>query len=480
LSTVDADGPAATREVDPDLAKRVGKVAGVSDDPWGRGLPPATLNEPPAPLPSRLADLAALTGRRPLMPGQRWQRPVPEELPEVATRVAAGWRPLEESLPWCCLPAVWPLDHRCWVPDRLPRVTASTCVGADGERHWLGPWDDEVRQADLAEQAAECGLPEPPHGRLWLLRSPWPSLGLAVVLHLLVRRCERRGLPVMTSGVMETAREVLAWPEERVWSWWTGPQAQAARAWRNRGRVGEDVADLVLCGLGPDETAMLAARLADGGAGLTEAQAVVWCRAVDETGRSAVERIVGWQRLGVPVELPHTGRGLLAEARPEQAAAWFQAGFDLTEICTLWGLPLAEAIAWRDRRFPADETRRLLQADRTLTPDEARAFDAVGIGPAERLRWVEDGFDASAARAWTDVGVLPGEARVWRSVGKGPDVAGAHTAGGGAALPPQWSGGWNAFGTDRADRRYGVTDPPGTRGRTAERAHRHNGPRRHY
>jgi hypothetical protein len=126
----------------------------------------------------------------------------------------------------------------------------------------------------------------------------------------------------------------------------------------------------------------------------------------------------------------------------------------------------------RTQGFAPAQAGRLLEADRTLTPGEAAAFDAAGVGPDERLGWVEAGF-AAAARAWTDLGVLPAEARVWRSIGQGLADA-AHLRAGGGLLPPHVQVGWTALGSDdRASRRYGVTDPPGTRGRAAR--HRSGG-----
>jgi hypothetical protein len=213
--------------------------------------------------------------------------------------------------------------------------------------------------------------------------------------------------------------------------------------------------------------------------GLTEAQAVAWSRAVARRGREALETIRAWRALGLPPDPPPDPWSVLARVPPARAASWLAAGFDLADIGKLRRprveeagklrrLQLEEAIVWRARGFSSLEVMRLLCADWTLTPEEGAAFVAAGIGEAERLRWVEDGFDATAARAWTDLGVLPGEARVWRSVGKGPQDARAELASGGGRLPPEAvDAGWTAFGSARAGRRYGVVDPPGTRGRTA-------------
>lgn len=418
------------------------------------------------PLPPRLADLAALTGRRPLVEGERWDWPSAEELPEVRALAGERWRPLEPAPLYWCLPAVWPPDHRCWVPDRLPRLSR----GFQGAHRWLEPWAEETDKkmhADLVAEAAVCGLPEPPRGRLWLVRSPWPSLGVRVVLHLLARRCVERGLPVMTSGVTEAARELLGWSEERIWKWWSGPDADVANAWRARGRVGEEAARLVLAKLKPEDVEALTS--GDGGdGGLTLEQALTWCAAVRESGSAAVARVLAWRALGLPAEPPYDPSMVLAEMPPEEAAEWLAAAFDFHDLGELRGLQPANAVAWRDQGFAPSEVRRLLEADRILTPEEAAAFDAAGIEPDARRQWVADGFDADAARAWTDLDILSNEARVWRSIGRGPEDAASHIRAGGGPLPPGARAGWTAIGGhDRADRRYGVIDPPGTRGRTA-------------
>jgi hypothetical protein len=259
--------------------------------------------------------------------------------------------------------------------------------------------------------------------------------------------------------VTAAAGALLTWPEERVWSWWTGTEADAARAWRAAGRTGEDVAALVTVGLDPDDLAALT------GLGLTEEQAIRWTAAVQEPGPGGAERIRAWLALGMPADPPDDpGRVLMG--RPADAGPWFAAGFALDDVGLLRGVGVDEAVAWRAHGIPPAEVARLRDADTALTVAEAAAFDATGIAPVDRLRWVEDGFDAAAARAWTDLGVLPGEARVWRSRGLGPADARPHVTASGDPLPSDLDVGWFAYGPDRGSRRYGVTDPPGTRGRT--------------
>ncbi|MFI0449253.1 hypothetical protein [Actinomadura sp. 6N118] len=189
------------------------------NDPWGVATPAANDGEAVEPLPPRLAELAALNGKRFIEPGERWPFAKPEELPEVQALAGEEWQPLDDAPLYCCLPAVWPVSHRCWVADRLPKFSRAYC----GEQSWLEPWDDKTHQdvgAFTAGLAAECGLPAPPPGRIWLLRSPWPSIESQVVLRLLARRCDERALDMTAQGITEAARDVLTWSDARASEWW--------------------------------------------------------------------------------------------------------------------------------------------------------------------------------------------------------------------------------------------------------------------
>lgn len=445
-------------------------------DPWGVEDPPAVSD--PGPLPAWLAELATLTGRRRLAEGEDFRWPCPEDLPEVAALVAEGWRVLDADLFSRVLPGVWPREHRVWVPDRLPRVWV--CEDDRGRR-WAEPVDAEDREADdadLAAEAEEAGLPEPPAGRIWLLRSPWPSLAFEVLDLLVVQRCDERGEEEhlgYAAAMVRAAADLLSWREEDLWSWWAGPTATVARAWRERGRAGDDAAAVVLAGLGPEHVGTLTAPTGRGGEGLTEAQAVAWALTVDEehdedagAARDVVARVRAWRALGLPDDPPPELAGLASWMSPYEAGSWLAAGFDLGDVRRLHPYSLVRALAWRDAGYSVRATADLLHADYTLTPDEATAFTARGLPHAACVAWVEHGFDAATAAAWDALGILPNEARVWRASGLGPDDARAHRAGHpDALLPPGPDVGWTALGSGRAAREYDVTDPPGTRGRVA-------------
>lgn len=440
------------------------------DDPWGRDEPPATAPEDLPPLPDELARLAALDGPVPY-PGPSWHEPVAEDLPEVRRLLAHGWQVLPGVPFYAPLPALWPRELRCWLPDRLPRV---------GIRHWHSPHLPPSRQrrelmpldadqradnwADLCRSCAEAGVPDPPPDRIWLVRSPWEAVGVEVALQLLILWAVERGLPIDDQGVATAARELFTWDEARLLAWWSGPWADAAARWRAVGRPATDeLAPFVVRGLGPEEVARLTSR------GLDEQGAARWLEALhpEDPEQDQVEQVLGWLDLGVRCEdlEPLAGSWLT----PERTGPWLAAGFTLADAALLHGVPLADAEAFRAAGFDVEDTWLLRQADRRLTAAEALAFDAAGVTPADRVRWVEAGFDAAAARAWSDVGVLANEARVWRAQGLSP----ADAAGRGEVLPWGVPVGWSGWGSDRGDRNYGVQDPPGTRGRTAEQYAEH-------
>ena len=430
------------------------------DDPWGRDDPPAVAPEDVPPLPAALS-LESLRAARP----PRVARP--EQLPEVAALMAQGWEPLEDAPLYYNAPAVWPPAHRCWVADRLPHVSITS--RSDGSVVAVEPWDDETAAelaADRAQFAREAGLEPPPHGRLWLLRSPWPSIPLHVVLSLAYRRGQERDLWSPHDEFTAGARDLLALDEEEVWDWWAPAHDHPARRWRARGGASRGTALLLLLDVGPDDLDLLTAP--DGGA-LTPEQAVRWCEAVGETGPEAVRRVLAWRRLGLAAE-PPTDLMLLVED-PAQVEPWLATGFSVEDAEHLAPFGLEVATVWRAAGFDTTTAAALLAADPVLTPQEADAFTAAGIDDPARNAWAEAGFDAAAAAAWTAVGVLPNEARVWRAEGLAPADAAPHRPADldEPFLPPGVELGWFAWGRSagRGDRGYGVTDPPGTRGRLA-------------
>ena len=276
---------------------------------------------PTSPLPPRLAELAGLIAPRAVPDDFAW--PSVEELPEVAELMALGWQVVDANdIGLCLLPAVWPGEHRCWLPDRLPKVftsfdgTSTRVLPMSMRRHEPYDWE--------AEYAEAAGLPRPPQHRVWLLRSPWPWLGQRVVLSLLRGRARQlHGPEASPPELAGVGAEMLAWTPEQLSSWWVGPDADAATAWRALGREGDEVADLVVRGLGPTELV----RLTD----LDERQAIAWGEATGLRGEELVSAIAAWRARGLPAD-PPAGLWLLREWTDERIDAWLAAGFGVEEL----------------------------------------------------------------------------------------------------------------------------------------------------
>lgn len=322
-------------------------------DPWGGAEVALSEERPRAALPARLAGLAALEGPRTLGgPDDPWGRkPVPEELPEIAELAAEGWQPMRWFPPRAPVPAIWPPELRGWVPNRLPTVG----IVGFGLRRWVEParWDHDREYAAFARQA---GLPTPPAGRWWLLRSPWPSVGADVVLRLMWRRARELDERPPPRAMRLAAQEMLGWSEAQLWDWWPADQhAAAARAWAAEHQIGEVVADVVAAGIGPAEVQVLVEE-----GGLTRAQAVAWMRVT----RSSVEQVLAWRQRGLPVDPPEGLFSFLALALPEEHDLWTAAGYTAYEAFHLLGRDLDpdDALALRAAGVEAPEAADQLQA----------------------------------------------------------------------------------------------------------------------
>ena len=428
------------------------------DDPWGLEDPPAQHAD--LPLPPRLATLAALTGQQAVSEDDPlWAWPAATELPEVQALVVDGWYPLDGSPLHGLLPTVWPREHRCWLPNRLPRVAHRT----DGFTSFLAPsrrHRHAVPDELVSEQAVEAGLPTPPAGRIWLLRSPFAAVPMRVLLRLIWLRSMQlwqSGRPAgLPTDMLAAGAELISWDESQLLAWWTGPEAEAAGEWTARGRSADDVAELVVRGLGPADIGPLVDN------GLTERQIVGWHDVLAGTGRPLVETVRLWRGRGVGLDQSALLTRLVWVPE-EEVVEWADAGFDYPAMVALAAVPLMLAVQWRDAGYDAAATVALQRADELLSPREARAFADAGIELRPMARWVECGFDAEQADAWTAVDVRPQEARVWRSQRLTPkDVQP------GQRLPPGYEvGGWIYPPGDPRDLVHGVDDPPGTRGRVA-------------
>ncbi len=224
-------------------------------DPWGRDEPPAVADEDLQPLPQPLAEIEAMLEAgedRPLAPGERLRLPGLTALPEVAALTDDGWAPLPIGFmgsEWALLPAIWPREHRRWVHDRMPRY-ALMSYGDD--ETVIGPGRDNTHETWLlARQARSVDLPPPPRGRIWLLRSPWPSLRLTSLLLVIGQHRDRNGFGWDAVANMRAAQDLFSRTDEEVWTSWTGRQADVARGWRDASRYDGAAEEWIRLGLGP-------------------------------------------------------------------------------------------------------------------------------------------------------------------------------------------------------------------------------------
>ena len=345
------------------------------DDPWGLADPPAPHEE--LPLPARLAQLAALTGPVAVAEDDPlWAWPAAPELPEVQALMADGWYPLDAAPLHGLLPTVWPREHRCWVPDRLPRIAHRT----DGITSFLAPSRRHRHAAPdelVQEQAIEAGLPLPPAGRIWLLRSPFPAVVMQVLLRLVWLRSLQLGQDGRPFGspsaMVEAVSELVSWSEDELLSWWTGKEADAPASGPGSVVLPRRSRALVVRGLGPDEVQPL---LDDG---LTEREIGAWHDVLAGTGRPLVETVRLWRGRGV--DLRQTSLlTRLVWLPEEEIAEWTDAGFEYAAMVQLAAVPLMRAIEWRDAGYEPAQTVALLRADELISPAEAQAFAAAGTG----------------------------------------------------------------------------------------------------
>lgn len=358
-----------------------------------------------------------------------WGRDEPPASGRLDEMVAQGWSPPGPDNFWSLLPAAWPADYRCWLP-----VPSQERRG----RPWLPG----------ADEAAAAGLPAPPDGRRWLLRSPVPWLSLSSLVFLIQWRTAQ------TAGernefeptyVFEAAGELLAWDDAALTSWLQTVDRNVAGQWRAAGRVGDDVTGLVLAGLGPDDVAALSAL------GVDEAAALLWHESTFRRGPELAEAVRLWHGRGVLTPPP----GLFQLNSTSEVEGWLAAGFSLDDVLAHPDLPLERATTWRDAGMTLVETAAWFAADGQLTVAEATAYEVPNA-----YEWAARGFDAAEAAAWTAVGIDPDRARVWRAARLCPlDVHDDR-------LPPgARTGGWIGVPPDHDDFVPHVLDPPGTRGR---------------
>lgn len=440
------------------------------DDPWGASEPPAVRSVQP--LPPRLARLAQVQQTRvPMLDVDSAECDFPhaDELPEVQALAADGWRPLHDAPLYCLLPAAWPTAHRTWVPNRLPRVscggTTATYYGSvaalpdEGDEDY---WGDDI----AAGEAREAGLPSPPSGRIWLVRSPWPRLPVTAIYELIWKHTEQ-SRDSEIAAVYRAARSVFDWDEDTALAACPVELRGLLEEWAAADRIGEAASPFVERRITPGQLNRFMH-----GTGLDESRALAW---LDSLGTAPDEDtiafIAAWRAANLPGDPPIAASGY-RDRDPGELRRWLDAGFDLHAAHKLELAGLDTALRWRQAGFSPQDTYELLRDDPDLTPEEARTFDT-GPVSEQRRGWIYFGFNAEQAAAWAAAGVTPSQARIWRAVRKAPaDVQ--H----GQRFPSELTAGKKYIAYSRPmDSVYGpiettwdeLPDPPGTRGRRARR-----------
>ncbi len=437
-------------------------------DPWGLEQPPAVSDDSPT-LPPRLARLAqvqatgiALTHEDP----HAQDGPSSQGLPEVQALMREGWQPLHGAPLYCLLPAAWPAEHRAWVPNRLPAVG----MGGTTDTYWSEivaiPDEDDWQDDYPAEQARAVGLPEPPADRIWLLRSPWPRVPVAVIYEIIWSIVERTSTPDEIGEVYRVASDVLTWNEQRALDACPADIRGLLDAWADAGRVGEDVAELVERRVQPAEFDDALRR-----SGLDEPTLLAWLSSLDAfVDDDAIDFINAWRANDLPGD-PPPGADRYLHRDPVEVRVWLEAGFDLHASSQLELAGLDTAIRWREAGFDEADTYELLRSDPALTPEEAHAFDGAGAARERRRDWIYYGFTAPQAADWAATGLAPAQARLWRACGNVADDVVP-----GQQFPPQLLEGHRRIAFSRsADGELSnsewdeLPDPPDTRGRRARR-----------
>lgn len=135
--------------------------------------------------------------RKPFLPVGRWINPhhttaattTDPEGPDTVDGVTAlreqGFAPIEEYTGATWVGQLWPEDHRRWLPE-----TRSA---------WLDATNHD--------------------GRLWLVRSPWPSLSLQDTLNVLWSWAERDRARLTPQRWRDRVSEALAWDDATAADW---------------------------------------------------------------------------------------------------------------------------------------------------------------------------------------------------------------------------------------------------------------------
>ena len=173
----------------PGSYRGVSQTAGMPRPWWGR------LPQPIVTTAVRIWSLLPHALRTPFIPVRRLISPHqttgtsvtegPDTVDGVADLRAQGFEPIEEHTGAIEVAELWPEDHRRWV--------------SETREAWLDDTNDD--------------------GRLWLVRSPWPSLSLPDALNVLWSWSERDQSRLTPQLWRQRLSEALAWDDATAADW---------------------------------------------------------------------------------------------------------------------------------------------------------------------------------------------------------------------------------------------------------------------
>ncbi|MCW2527375.1 MAG: hypothetical protein JWM76_2235, partial [Pseudonocardiales bacterium] len=174
-------------------------------------------------------------------------------------------------------------------------ITAST----DGS--WPeDSWPEESGPDAGSRRALEAGLPAPPFGRIWLLRSPWPQIPVGLTYGILWSQLARASSNDEITQIYQVARSVMTWGEHRALDALTPETRTLLQAWAVHGRTGEQASAVLERRVSPAELDELMSI-----DGVDEQTALSW---LDSLGRDAdtesIDFIRSWRAAGSPGNPP--------------------------------------------------------------------------------------------------------------------------------------------------------------------------------
>lgn len=156
-----------------------------------------------------------------------------------------------------------------------------------------------------------AGLPNPPTDRIWLLRSPWLHIPVAVSYEIIWSVAERRPSREEIQQVYRVARDILAWDEERALAACPAGTRVLLDAWAQAGRIREVAATVIEHRLRPTDLADASTRT-----GVDEDTLLEWLESLQTDPDEAIAFINAWRSAGLPGNPPPGASGSSTATSP--------------------------------------------------------------------------------------------------------------------------------------------------------------------